>query len=288
MIAPSRWCRLPPRGASRPRPAAHPHDPGQAYARVLRAPDTAGAVSHVERYHAKTREVFDAVGLFVAPSRFLAREFERYGLERERILYSDNGIDTTSFADCPYKQSGSIVRFGFLGSWMPSKGVHVLRDAFRGLTENARLSVFGGPPPGDPGEYARDILAAGADRRITFPGRIDPADVASVFRAIHVLGVPSPWYENAPLTIREAFAAHTPVVASRCGGMAESVRDGIDGLLFAPGDVAELTATLRRLIRDPELIPALSRQTPAIKTVAAHAAELETAFLHLMNQGQAA
>jgi glycosyltransferase involved in cell wall biosynthesis len=109
-----------------------------------------------------------------------------------------------------------------------------------------------------------------------------------VFRAIDALVVPSLWYENAPLTIREAFASHTPVVASRCGGMAESVRDGIDGLLFVPGNVADLTATLRRLIREPELIPTLSRQTPAIKTVAAHAVELETAFRQLMNQEQPA
>jgi glycosyltransferase involved in cell wall biosynthesis len=167
---------------------------------------------------------------------------------------------------------------------MPSKGLHVLIDAFRGLTENARLTVFGGAPAGDPGEYARGVLASAADRRIAFPGRIDPREVASAFRAIDVLVVPSLWFENAPLTIREAFASHTPVVASRCGGMAECVRDGIDGLLFAPGSVADLRAALRRLARDPELIATLSRQAPPVKTIAQQAVELDASYERLMRR----
>jgi glycosyltransferase involved in cell wall biosynthesis len=256
----------------------------KAQARVLRAPEGDDAASHVERYHAKTREVLRAVDLFVAPSRFLAHEFERYGVAAEQLLYSDNGIDTSPFADCLPKAAPAVVRFGFLGSWMPSKGLHVLIDAFRGLTENARLIVFGGAPAGDPGEYARGILASAADRRIAFPGRIDPREVASAFRAIDVLVVPSLWFENAPLTIREAFASYTPVVASGCGGMAECVRDGVDGMLFVPGSIADLRATLRRLAREPELIATLSRQAPPVKTIAQQAVELDSSYERLMRR----
>ena len=252
---------------------------------MLRAPEVEDAASHVERYHAKTREVLRAVDLFVAPSQFLAREFERYGVTRERILYCDNGIDTSRFSDCPHKSAPAIVRFGFLGSWMPSKGLHLLVDAFRGLTENVRLIVFGGAPAGDPGEYARGILASAADRRITFPGRIEPRDVASAFRAMDVLVVPSLWFENAPLTIREAFASHTPVVASGCGGMAES---------RAPRDRRFALRSRKR--RRPEgrrsagspasrsSLPTLSRQTPSVKTIAQQAAELDASYQRLMRR----
>jgi len=259
----------------------------RAQASLFRPPDIGATSTHVERYHAKTQEVVESVDLFVAPSRFLAQEFERrYGLTPERIVYSDNGIDTRLFEGCPYKQSAAIVRFGFVGSWMPSKGVHVLIEAFRGLTENARLHVFGGPPAGDPGGYARQIMiAAAGDRRITFEGRIAPENRASAFRAIDVLVVPSLWFENAPLTIREAFASHTPVVASRSGGMAECVRDGIDGLLFTPGSAAALRAVLRRLIHEPDLIPTLSRHAPPVKSIEAHAAELDAVFEQLTRRG---
>ena len=48
---------------------------------------------------------------------------------------------------------------------------------------------------------------------------------------------PSLWYENSPLAIMEAHAAGRPVLTSALGGMAELVRDGVDGLLF-PGSLA--------------------------------------------------
>jgi glycosyltransferase involved in cell wall biosynthesis len=253
----------------------------KAQARLLRAPEHGDPLEHVERYHAKTQQILEAVDLFVAPSRFLAREFERYGVPREKILVSDNGIDTHALAHCPHKSPGPVVRFGFLGSWMPSKGVHVLIEAFRGLTENARLIVYGAEPAGDPGVYARRILETASDRRISFQGRIDPREVATAFAGMDVLVVPSLWFENAPLTIREAFTARTPVVASRCGGMAEAVRDGVDGLLFAPGDAADLRRTLRRLIADPELIAAMSRRTLPAKSLEEQTSELERTYVSL-------
>jgi glycosyltransferase involved in cell wall biosynthesis len=158
----------------------------------------------------------------------------------------------------------------------------VLVEAFGRLTENARLVIFGAPPTGDPGVYARSVLAAATDRRISIPGRVEPARVAAALQSIDVLVVPSLWFENAPLTIREAFAARTPVVASRSGGMAESVRDGVDGLLFTTGSAPDLTAALRRFVREPELLPALSSRTPPIKSVASHARELEEMFRRLL------
>ena len=282
--APARWPSLHQIGALLLAPDRPPLRTllAKAQRRALRTPDWADAGWHVRRYHDKTREVLDAVDLFVSPSRFLADEFTRYGLPADRIVVSDNGIDTARFVDCQPKRSTPVVRFGFLGSWMPSKGLHVLVDAFRRLTENARLTVFGGPPSGDPGVYAGNIRAAAIDQRITFPGRVDPLQVGAAFRSIDVAVVPSLWFENAPLTIREAFASRTPVVASRSGGMAESVRDGVDGLLFTPGSAPDLAAALRRFVREPALLPTLSRQTPPVKTVADHAGELEQIFHGLL------
>ena len=78
-----------------------------------------------------------------------------------------------------------------------------------------------------------------------------------VLADLDVVIVPSIWIENAPFIIREAFAARVPVIASNLGGMAEMVRDGIDGLLFTPGDAAALAAVLSRLLDEPLLLPAL-------------------------------
>lgn len=59
--------------------------------------------------------------------------------------------------------------------------------------------------------------------------------------------VPSEWYETFGLTAAEAKAVGTPVIASRIGGLTEVVRDGIDGILFEPGNTLELATAIESL-----------------------------------------
>lgn len=69
--------------------------------------------------------------------------------------------------------------------------------------------------------------------------------------------VPSTNYEIGPLTILEAFACGTPVIASNFGSMAERVRDGHTGLLFRPGDPVDLAEKVRYAFTHPEHLAAM-------------------------------
>jgi glycosyltransferase involved in cell wall biosynthesis len=55
------------------------------------------------------------------------------------------------------------------------------------------------------------------------------------------------------VSVIEALAAGRPVVATRVGGVADVVREGVDGFLIRTGDVDELAARLAELARDPQL-----------------------------------
>jgi glycosyltransferase involved in cell wall biosynthesis len=81
------------------------------------------------------------------------------------------------------------------------------------------------------------------------------------------------WWENAPLIIQEAFANRRPVICSNIGGMAEMVRDGVDGLHFQAGDPADLARTMKRAATTPQLWQRLSAAIAAPRTVAAAADE---------------
>ena len=59
--------------------------------------------------------------------------------------------------------------------------------------------------------------------------------------------------EGLGVSLLQASAARVPIIASRAGGMPEAVRDGENGLLIAPGDVAALAAAMQRLLGDAAL-----------------------------------
>jgi len=77
-------------------------------------------------------------------------------------------------------------------------------------------------------------------------------------------------------------------VASGIGGMAEYVRDGVDGLHFAVGDAADLARVLRRFVDEPELLERLSGDFPRIKTIDENARETEFRYRALCCRERAA
>jgi glycosyltransferase involved in cell wall biosynthesis len=65
--------------------------------------------------------------------------------------------------------------------------------------------------------------------------------------------VPSIWWENSPMVIQEAFVYGRPVICSGIGGMAEKVRDGVDGLHADAGNPVDWADTLLRAAETPGL-----------------------------------
>ncbi len=98
-------------------------------------------------------------------------------------------------------------------------------------------------------ERAADEL--GVADRVRLLGFRD--DVGTVLGAADAIAVPSVHPDPLPNAALEAAAVGMPLVASRCGGLPEIVRDRETGLLVAPGDPGELAAALGELARDPDL-----------------------------------
>jgi glycosyltransferase involved in cell wall biosynthesis len=230
------------------------------------------ALAEVRKRMAHVREVCAAVDLFISPSRFLREHFLRFGLPVDRVLFSPNGYETSTIVAVQRSvpSPGSPLRFAFTGTVIPPKGVHLLIQAFRAIPASAaQLTIYGGEVPyeGFPkyGEALRE-LAAGC-RHIIFAGSYRPADVGRLLQEVDVLIVPSIWYENAPLTIQEAFLAKVPVIAANLGGMREFVQDGVNGLLFRPRDAVDLREKIRQIIHHPSLVEQFGKGAPAVKTI---------------------
>ena len=194
----------------------------------------------------------------IAPSHFLAARFAPF-VPAERLHISRYGLDLGPFQPWQMRADHSTLRIGFIGQIAPHKGVHLLVDAFCALRTNGRpaeLHIYGGLDA-QPRYVATLRRRAQDDSRIHFHGRFENSGAPAILSDLDVVVVPSAWYENSPLAIMEAQAAGTPVVTAALGGMAELVRDGVDGLLFRPADSADLARKLQRLVDELELLPML-------------------------------
>lgn len=147
---------------------------------------------------------------------------------------------------------------GFIGRLSPEKNLTDLLKAVAILASQiTRISclVAGeGPERFSLERQARDL---GIDRRVHFLGF--QRDVSSIYKIIDVMAMPS-LTEGTPMVLLEAMALGIPVVATRVGGMAIMIEDGVDGLLVRPADVEDLAKGLERILTNPALAHELGRK----------------------------
>lgn len=222
--------------------------------------------------------------LLITPSSFLRDEFIRLmDIPPDKIVHSLNGMKFDHVVAHERTPSDSI-RFGFVGSIIPTKGPHVLVEAARILKDRSgfQVDIYGAPNQWTR-EYNDNLIESAKDLdAVKFHGRFDNKQIGKVLAGLDVLVVPSIWYENAPLTLNEAAMTKTPVLASDRGGMLEFVRDNKYGRTFKLGDAEDLAQEMARLMDNPDEIPRLAGSDVYIKPVADNAVELEGIYKRIL------
>jgi glycosyltransferase involved in cell wall biosynthesis len=212
------------------------------------------------------KSFFAEVDAFVSPSRFLLSRFADWGLPREKLVIIENGLDGGSVAPPrPLPTGGQRNRFAYFGQLNPFKGIKVLVDAVTRIPDriwgDSIVYIFGGNLEHQPEEFQRAVKEQfrTAGRRLRFMGSYKSPDLPNLMREVDWTIVPSTWWENAPVVIQEAQHHGRPIIASNIGGMAEKVRDEVDGLHFHVSNPESLAAVLTRAIQQPETWERLRR-----------------------------
>jgi glycosyltransferase involved in cell wall biosynthesis len=251
-------------------------------------PDREGAGRPEHAFAARIRDMqraFSPIDLLVAPSAFLRDEFIRnFGVSPSRIIQSGYGMDLSYIEPLP-KTPSKALRFGFMGTIIRPKGVHILVDGFlRAVTGrvNMELHLFGAPNAWTQDYYDELRRKAAHCPHVTFHGPFDNKSISRVLQQFDVLVVPSIWFENAPLTLSEAAISGTPVLVSDRGGMLEFVRTNEFGWTFKLGDPKDLAEQMCRLADDPDLVRNAGT-APRIKGLDANAAELAAIYRALLD-----
>lgn len=208
---------------------------------------------------AAIQSALSTVSLVVVNSHFLAAQLGRLGVPDERLLVVRQGLDLNdAAAERTERDSAGPLRALYLGQITWHKGVDLAAEAVRDLAQQGRSirMRIHGQPTGS-AAYREQIATLGTSDAVDVGEPLGRRDLMLALRNSDVLIVPSRWYENSPNVILEAFAAGVPVIVADHGGMAEMVRDGVDGLRFRPGDRSSLAEVLKRLCDEPGLLERL-------------------------------
>lgn len=199
----------------------------------------ASAVYSVEAYVSRLGGRYDAVSAFLCPSRFMETLLTRFGVAGDRIIYHPNAVDPAAYTPS-YEGDYAL----YLGRLSHEKGLPTLLRAMAGTGVPLRIAGSG---PME--QTVRDLADAGQDP-IVLEGHCEGERLRDLCRNAAFVVVPSEWYENAPMSVIEAFAYGKPVVATSIGGNPELVIDGETGYLVDCRNPRQLQAVITELWRD--------------------------------------
>lgn len=190
-----------------------------------------------------------------------SRNLRSLGVDSGRIVPYDYPPDLPAAGYGLHEPPRAPYRCMYVGKISRIKGIEECIRAVHELNRrglDCRLDVVGG---GEDIDAMKSLVHhLGLQQRVDFLGTVPHRRITAEMRRRDVVIVPTrrDYNESGPMTINEALAARTPIVASDHPVIAKRVRDGKSARLFRAGDHASLAAALREVLTSPALYHHLS------------------------------
>lgn len=155
-----------------------------------------------------------------------------------RLHYVPNPVPTPNLPNVDFSKNDIFL---FIGRLNPEKGGLLFAKAAKNAGVRA---VFVGDGP-----EANEIRAANPDAIIT--GWQTPEQVHNWIGKARSLVFPSLWYEGQPLVPMEALARGLPVIAGNWSAAHESIRDGVNGIIYHENTMHSLSAAMQKVLTVP-------------------------------------
>lgn len=208
-----------------------------------------------------TRAVFNGAAKFAAVSKDHAAHCRLTPLFKKRwgdVVEVPNGVDINLFrpgfngleirikAHIP--QDAKVILFvGALDKAHSFKGVEVLIQAFAQINDPQSCLMIVGD--GDLRNHYESLAgAAGISTRVYFIGKVPNEDLPPYMAAADLLVLPSTPPESFGMVLIEAMACGLPVIAHDIPGVRSVVADGADGYLVEPGNTADLSQKINKML----------------------------------------
>ncbi len=206
------------------------------------------------------RRICNMASIVIVVSGPLRRILIANGINAEKIVLMPNGVNIGHLESATVRSgranlglSGKVV-IGFVGWFRPWHGLEMLIDAFHnaGLAgKGAALVLVGdGPAMAALKERAR---AHRLENAIVFTGPISHEDIAPYLSAIDIAVQPAANAYCCPMKIVEYMGTGKAIIAPRQENIQELLEDGVQALLFEPGNAEDLGAALDKVVLNPAL-----------------------------------
>jgi len=213
----------------------------------------------------RVKEIANKVDGFIVQSHFFKEYMcDYFSLDPSKVHVTPLGLevaDYNSFLNRPEDgRDRKTQTIGYMARIAPEKGLHHLVEAFIKLksmpgAEDARMHIAGWLSPENQA-YADEqwgrLDSCGLQEAYQYEGTVDREAKLEFFRNIDILSVPTAFQEPKGLYALEAMAAGIPVVLPSHGAFPELLEASGGGLLFEPGNVAELAQSFAELLDDDE------------------------------------
>ncbi len=189
---------------------------------------------------------------FIAVSPSTANELRKRGVKQIEIIYNcvdRNKYRLLSIPKTPYP----LVTY--LGRITKYKSIDHLIEAFKIVKQRvpeARLMIVGEGP------YRKKLMELAKGLEVEFTGFVSEEEKVEILNKSWVVVNPSV-KEGWGLTVIEANACGTPVIAANSPGLKDSVKDGETGILYPYGNVSKLAEIIIDVLRNKDLREKLSR-----------------------------
>ena len=219
----------------------------------------------------------------VAVSQWVSDVLRGNAVPVAKITLSRQGIGALAQVPRPTMLRGLAgpLKIAYFGRIDRTKGPDLLVRALKMIPKaRVRVDIFAIRQAAGPDHWFSAQVQR--DPRLTLRTAVAPDKVVGVMADYDLIAVPSRGLETGPLVALEAFAAGIPVLGANLGGIAELVRDGVDGILVAPDDAAAWAATIRQLAEDRHVIDALRSRIAPPRTMHAVADDMATVYARIL------
>jgi len=198
------------------------------------------------------KRYFELIDAFIAPSQFTIEKMIEGGWSPEKLYHINTFVNLDMFQPQDIKRSF----ISYTGRIHSTKGVKTLVDAFHlfktnGPKKKIKLVIAGDDKTPDALKMKCYIQERNIEH-VIFTGNLDAKGITKLLSQSCFGVVPSICYDNMPNALLECLACGTPVIASNLGSLPEIVADGVNGLLFEPGNAEELAEKMRYLLENPK------------------------------------